>query len=154
MTEELDKRPILEAAIRQHETVIADFREGIRQMMANEGNVNEEEYDQQTQAMVAETSADVDRLAGQLSFANQELSELIRMRQSIDEKHDTVQRGSVVVTDRDTFFVSSSIERFQAEGMSYFGLSPASPLYQVMKGLKAGDTFSYGKTTYQVLNVY
>lgn len=149
-----DKREVLEAAIKQHETVIADFREGIRQMMANEGNVNEEEYDLQTQAMTAETSADVDRLAGQLAFANRELEELIRMRQFIHEPHQTVQRGSVVKTDRETFFVSASIERFTAGDQAYFGLSSASPLYQQMKGLKAGDRFSYGKTSYQIQEIY
>jgi hypothetical protein len=154
MTPAPDKREILEAAIRQHETVIADFREGIRQMMANESNVNEEEYDLQTQAMAAETSADVDRLAGQLGFANRELEELMRMRQFIDEKHHAVQRGSVVRTDRETFFVSASIERFHAGGQSFFGLSAVSPLYQVMKGLQAGATFSYGKTMYKILEVY
>lgn len=154
MTEETDKRRILEAAIRQHETVIADFREGIRQMMVNDGNVNEEEYDLQTQALNAANSADVDRLAGQLNFANRELEELMRMRLHIDQKHHVVQRGSVVVTNRETFFVSSSIERFHHDGRPYFGLSVESPLFKVMKGLKAGDTFSYGKTSYQILDVY
>ena len=149
-----DKREILEAAIRQHETVIADFRDGIKQMMANDGNVNEEEYDLQTQAMNAELSADVDRLAGQLDFANRELEELMRMRQNIDSPHELVQRGSVVVTDRDTFFVSASIERFHVDQRPFFGLSVASPLFQEMKGLKAGDTFSYGKTTYQIQEVH
>ncbi len=149
-----DKQIILEAAIRQHESVIADFREGIRQMMATEGDVSEQAYDVQTQAMAAETSADVDRLAGQLSFANRELEQLIRMRQDIEEIHPAVQRGAVVVTDRETFFVSASIERFHVNDQSLFGLSTESPLYQKMRGLKAGDSFSYGKTTYQVLDVY
>ncbi|MBL7851471.1 MAG: hypothetical protein JNN04_11260 [Cyclobacteriaceae bacterium] len=154
MTARTDKRTILEAAIRQHESVIADFREGIRQMMATEGNVNEEEHDLQTLAMTAETSADVDRLAGQLSFANRELEQLIRMRQDIDQLHQAIQRGSVVVTDRDTFFVSASIERFYVEDHPFFGLSTETPLFQKMKGLKSGMTFSYGKTTYQILDVY
>lgn len=154
MAARIDKRLILEAAIRQHESVIADFREGIRQMMATEGNVNEEEFDLQTQAMVAETSADVDRLAGQLSFANRELEQLMRMRQDIDQPHPVVQRGSVVVTDRETFFVSASIERFHVGDQPLFGLSTESPLFQKMKGMKAGEALSYGKTTYQILDVY
>lgn len=149
-----DKREILEAAIKQHESVITDFREGIRQMMANDGNVTEEEYDLQKQAMTAETSADVDRLSGQLSFANRELEQLMRMRQDIGEPHTAVQRGSVVKTDREIFFVSASIERFYVGDQPFFGLSTESPLYQKMKGLKSGATFSYGKTTYQILDLY
>jgi hypothetical protein len=154
MTERTDKRAILEAAIQQQESVIADFKEGIRQMMANEGNVNEEEFDLQTQAMNAENSADVDRLAGQLSFATRELEVLIRMRPEINEPRPVVLRGAVVVTDRDTFFISTSIERFQLEGKPFFGISTESPLYLKMKGMKAGDTVAYGKTSYQILDVY
>lgn len=150
----MDKRMVLEAAIGQHESVIADFREGIRQMMATEGSVTEQSYDLQAQAMNAETSADVDRLAGQLAFANRELEQLIRMRPEMETVHASVQRGSVVVTDRETFFVSASIERFHVADRPLFGLSTESPLYQKMKGLKSGETFAYGKTAYQILDVY
>lgn len=147
------KSEILEAAIRQHETVIEDFREGIRQSLQNEGKINEEAYDPQTQAFNAEASEEVDHLSRQLEFANRELEELRRMRLESTRVHDTVQLGAVVKTDRETFFVSSSIERFYVNGTPYFGLSLHSPLYQAMKGKKAGDTFSYGKTTYTIMEV-
>lgn len=55
-----DKRQILEAAVRQHKSVIHDFKERIRDMMGNNGNVNEEEYDAQEQSFKAETSAKVE----------------------------------------------------------------------------------------------
>ena len=51
-----DKHKILDAAIRQHETVIHDFHERIKEMLQNERNVNEEGYDNQTQACKAETT--------------------------------------------------------------------------------------------------
>lgn len=60
-----DKRQILEAAVRQHKSVIHDFKERIRDMMGNNGNVNEEEYDAQEQSFKAETSAKVNLLSEQ-----------------------------------------------------------------------------------------
>jgi len=149
-----DKREILEAAIRQHETVIHDFQEGIRQRMMNEGKINEQEYDIQTQAFNAETTDEVEHLSRQLNFANRELEELRKMRMDIDVKHTNIQRGSVVKTDREKFFVSASIERFFVNDEPFFGLSTLTPLFQQMKGKEAGESFSFGKTTYSILDVF
>ncbi len=149
-----DKHEILEAAIRQHETVIHDFQDGIKQRLQNEGKINEEEYDQQTQAFNAETNDEVDHLSRQLEFANRELEELRKMRLTIDEPHSAIQWGSVVKTDRETFFVSASIERFHVGEKPYFGLSIHTPLFLQMRGKKAGESFSYGKTTYSILDVF
>lgn len=149
-----DKRQILEAAIRQHETVIHDFQEGIRQRLVNEGKINEEEYDPQTQAFNAETTEEVDHLSRQLEFANRELEQLRKMGMDIDSPHDTVQRGSVVKTDRETFFVSASIERFYVDDQPFFGLSVLTPLFMQMKGKRKGETFAYGKTAYTILDVF
>lgn len=150
----LDKHKILDAAIHQHETVIRDFRERIHAMMHHEGDVNEEAYDIQTQSLQAETTTKVDLLSEQLEFANRELDELMRMKSDVGSIHDVVRRGSVVKTDRETFFVSASIERFQVDGQSLFGLSVSSPLFLAMKGKKVGDVFSYGKLAYRILNVF
>lgn len=68
MDKPLDKHRILESAIRQHETVINDFRERIREMMHTDENENEERFDSQTQALKAETTAKVSLLAEQLSL--------------------------------------------------------------------------------------
>lgn len=150
----LDKHKILDAAIHQHETVIRDFRERIHAMMHHEGDVNEEAYDIQTQSFQAETTTKVDLLSEQLEFANRELDELMRMKADVGSIHDVVRRGSVVKTDREIFFVSASIERFQVDGQSLFGLSVSSPLYLAMKGKKVGDVFSYGKISYCILDVF
>lgn len=149
----MDKHKVLDAAIHQHETVIRDFRERIHAMMQHEGNVNEEAYDSQTQAFQSEATTKVNLLSEQLEFANRELDELMRMKADMGSIHDAVRRGSVVKTDRETFFVSASVERFQANGQSLFGLSVLSPLYLAMKGKKVGDVFTYGTTSYRVLDV-
>ncbi len=150
----LDKHKILDAAIHHHETVIRDFRERIHAMMHHEGDVNEEAYDIQTQSFQAESATKVDLLSEQLGFANRELDELMRMKADVGSIHDVVRRGSVVKTDREIFFVSASIERFQVDGQSLFGLSVSSPLFLAMKGKKVGDVFSYGKLTYRILDVF
>lgn len=154
MEKPLDKHKVLDAAIEQHETVIRDFRERIQAMLQHDGDMNEEAYDIQTQSIQAETTSKVNLLTEQLEFANRELDELMRMKAEMGSIHDAVRRGSVVKTDKEIFFVSASIERFQADGQSLFGLSVLSPLYLAMKGKKVGDVFSYGKLSYRILDVF
>ena len=123
----LDKHKILEAAIRQHETVIHDFHVRIKEMIENEGNVNEEEYDIQSQALKAETATRVNGLSEQLEFANRELEGLMKMKSELGGILDVVQRGSVVTTDRETFFVSASIERFHVDQKLFFWIISYEP---------------------------
>jgi hypothetical protein len=137
------KKEILNASIIKHQGVIDDFRQRINEMMATDGNVNEEEYDSHTQSHKAEAVAEVSLLSDQLQFANHELEELRKIESYIDHIHSAVEFGTVVVTDNGTFFVSASIEQFFVDGKSIFGLSVRSPLYKCMKGKGIGDTFSY-----------
>lgn len=150
----LDKKKILAEAIKKHRTVIRDFQERISAMMYSEGNVNEESYDIQEQSFKSENTEKVGFLSEQLAFANRELDELIRMQSELGGTHDRVQRGSVVVTDKETFFVSTSIERFQADGKPLFGLSVLTPLFSAMKGKKKGEEFTYRDIGYRILEVY
>lgn len=116
-----DKHKILEAAIRQHKSVIHDFKQRIRDMMGNNGNVNEEEYDNQEQSFKAETSAKVNLLSEQLAFANGELEELIKMKTKIGSEDNQVRRGSVVKTDREHFLFQRALSDFML--MAYLFLA-------------------------------
>ncbi|ELR71615.1 hypothetical protein C900_02423 [Fulvivirga imtechensis AK7] len=148
------KKKMLEAGIKKHQSVIDDFNQSIKSMLASEGIVNEEEMDLSQQGFNTEIVQRVNNLADQLEFANEEMKLLFDMQPTIEYVHNTVQPGSVVVTDKDIFFVSVSIERFEVEGLSVFGLSTESPIYQEMKGLKKGDVFSYKKTRYKISDVF
>jgi transcription elongation GreA/GreB family factor len=147
------KKAVLDVGIKKHLSVINDFQERIKDMMANDGNVNEEEYDSHAQSHNAETVAEVSLLSDQLQFANHELEELRRLDSYMDRVHSSVEFGTLVTTDKDTFFVSTSIERFFVEGKSIFGLSVQSPLYKEMKGKKVGEVFTYNNITYRIVEI-
>ena len=147
------KKAVLDAAIAKHLSVIHDFQQRIKDMMATDGNVNEEEYDSHSQAHNAEMVAEVSLLSDQLQFANHELEELRRLDNYMDHSHSGVEFGTLVTTDKDIFFVSTSIERFSVEGKSIFGLSVQSPLYKEMKGKKVGDVFTHHNVTYHILEI-
>ena len=148
------KKKMLYASIGKHQTVIDDFQQGIKDLLNSASKVNEDEMDLSQQGINTEIIQQVDRLADQLSFANDEMKLLYDMISSIEYIHNTVQPGTVVVTDKKTFFVSASIEEFDLDGMKVFGLSKKSPLYKKMAGKKKGDSFTYKKTKYVIEDLF
>lgn len=147
------KKIILNAAIAQKESVISDFSQRIKDLMANDGNVNEEKYDRTDQSMIAINSDDVELLTTQMNLAKQELADLIRLRDTVSV-HTHVAPGSIVQTNVRTFLVSASIEQFRVNNSLFHGVSVDSPIYKTMMGLKAGDAFKLGTTKYHVAKVF
>ncbi len=148
------KREILTAGLKKHEAIIQDFQNRIKEMIATDGNINEEEYDSHVQSQKAETLTEVSLLSDQLQFANRESYELKRLEWSIEDQHRVVAFGTVVVTDQGTFFISASIEEFSVNGQPVFGLSVLSPLYKNMRGKKVGETFKYGGKRYLIKEIF
>jgi transcription elongation GreA/GreB family factor len=146
------KRTIVEAGLRKQSEVINDFRTRIKDVMANDGNVNEESYDNHQQTFQAQVLAEVTLLNDELEFANHELLEMKKI--DSDYKHDVVDFGSVVETDQQAFFVSASIEDFTVGDKQFFGISVKSPIYSAMKGRKVGDQFSSHKKLYRIKAIY
>jgi hypothetical protein len=148
------KKEILLAAMASHESVMQDFRNRIREMQANEVDENVDGPDKYSASHGAETIAEMRLLEEQLEFASHEWEELVRIESYHDDPHDKVEFGSVVVTDRRTFFVSASIEEFKVGDYVLFGLSVHTPLYKAMKGRRRGESFQYGGTTYFIKGVF
>lgn len=149
MVDPKSKGDILAEAIKKHQEVIDDFRARIRTA------VNGGEYDPEQQSKISgEIITVLNPLSDQLAFAEDEMKLLNDMTAHQKERHDYVQLGSVVVTDKDIFFVSASIERFDVNSVSMFGLSTKAPLYQAMKGKKKGDSFTYRDMIYTIKEIF
>ncbi|GAA6200014.1 hypothetical protein [Aquicoccus sp. SU-CL01552] len=56
---------------------------------------------------------------------------------------DTVRPGAIVTFDGRKLIVAVSTARFDVDGVTYMGISPESPIYKAMDGLKAGDSFAF-----------
>jgi hypothetical protein len=62
--------------------------------------------------------------------------------------------GTVVRTDKETFFISVGIEEFNVDGQPVFGISVQSPIYRVMKGKKVGEHFTYNGITCLIEEIF
>lgn len=66
---------------------------------------------------------------------------------------DEVQPGALVVTDKMVILVGISGE-FESEGKKIHGISTSAPIYEAMKGKKAGESFSINSNTFKIKDVY
>lgn len=92
-----------------------------------------------------------DRYAQLLAEARKMEQELTRL--NVDKSYDTVQAGSLVTTNRGSFFISISAGKLTVDGLDCFAVSPASPVAAAMSGHRAGDVVTVNKLPYEILSV-
>ncbi len=56
---------------------------------------------------------------------------------------DVVKPGAVVSFNNRHFVVIVSTAKFDCDGVTYMGISTQSPIYKVLDGLRAGDSFVF-----------
>lgn len=147
------KRLILKAGLEKQEKLIDDFKTRINEMKDSARMLNESQYDSQQASQNGENMERIDVLTGQLNFAQEELDLLHRLNVDAPD-HDSVHMGSVIETDQRTFFISVSLEEFEANGNKVFGISTKAPIYAAMRGKLKGDSFEFNNIKYQIQDIY
>jgi hypothetical protein len=148
------KKQIYQKAIQHQQSVIDDYQQRIKDAMANDGNVNEEEYDNQKQSFNTQVLSEVTLLNEQLILAQQEMEELKKV-ETLGKLHaGKIGFGKVVKTNKRTFFVAIGVEEFDVNGEMIWGISIHSPAFKAMEGKKTGEQFIVSDTIYHILDVY
>jgi hypothetical protein len=150
MSQRISKAAILEACLKKQQSLIDHFTQRIDEVKA-EAYSHTETPSQTDEG--SDSSEELLEVMGQeLRFARLEM-EILR---AIDPGNpaDKIERGAVVVTDQRIFFIGVSSEEIEIDGIKIFGMSEKAPLYAQMKGLKAGDTFQFNATRYQIKEIY
>ena len=88
------------------------------------------------------------RLAAQLEILSDQLASLNAIEPK--NKHDEVRQGSLVQTDKATFFLSAAIGQITINDQQVFVISGAAPLGKAMKSKKAKESFSFNSQTYSI----
>ncbi len=74
----------------------------------------------------------------------------------IDQKHysETIDFGSIVETSENYYFISAALGKIVLEeGSTVYAISTDAPIYQEMKGKKAGDSFSFNGKEHKIQEV-
>lgn len=87
-----------------------------------------------------------------------QLAESLKLKHALDQVNlenysESVQPGSVVVTNEGTFFIAISIGKVTLHNDTYLIVSPASPLGLKLMGLKVNDSFTFRNRRYELKEI-
>lgn len=83
----------------------------------------------------------------------QELGRVAEAEAAATDQHETIQLGSVVITDQLNLYVAAS-SNFEVAGTPFVGISTDAPIYAELAGRQAGDSVSFNGVTHQIRKVY
>lgn len=66
---------------------------------------------------------------------------------------DAVRPGAIVVLDDNHYVVGVVSSPFESDGVTYEGMTTDAPLYDAIKGLRAGDSFTFDATEHRIGSV-
>ena len=122
------------------------------QQQSNDYGANVDRYDSYRTKMMRSR----DMYAKQLSNANaglRVLGELLKM-----PPLDTADHGAVVITDRQRFFMSIGLGKFQVESdgkkEDFYAISAQTPVYIALKGKKVGESITINGITQTIEEIY
>lgn len=87
----------------------------------------------------------------QLHEANEMKMSLSRF--SAEASSSKVVLGSLVVTDKITFYIAIAVGKVEMDGVTVFVISPASPIGQKLMGVSAGEKVEFNGQKYFVKEV-
>ena len=71
----------------------------------------------------------------------------------IPELHNTISTGTVVITNDRNFLIAIA-RSFKVNNMNFTGLSAQAPIFSVLEGKKAGESYSYNGTGAKIDEVF
>lgn len=147
---ELSKAAIVRASIQKQEGLIKDFEKEVASIKSEilDNDTSQSQGDNSR----AERTDVLNSYEKELGFLKDELTYLQNLEWKGENKE--TEPGAVVVTDKLTFFVSVSVEDVMVESQKVYGISAKAPIFGVMRGKKAGDTFEYNQVKYTIKKVY
>jgi len=82
--------------------------------------------------------------------AAQQLHEAILLKNALNKVNlkptlPQVSLGSLVMTDKNRFFIAISVGKHRVADSDYFIIAPSTPIGRLMMGLKAGNQFLFNK---------
>lgn len=145
------KKKIWEACLEKQKSLATTTKEAMDQAQES-ANEEKGSMEEKFESFREQLIRDRDMFARKLG---EQLSGLDTLRQiDVNKTLSTVQPGSVVITEKQKFFVSIGLGELKIDGDIYFAISVQSPLYQQMEGKKAGDSFEFRNISHKIVNVF
>ncbi len=117
------------------------------QQSANEYGAPKDRYD----SFRAQLMRKRDMLAQQLSVVEDEIRFLRQLKP--DVVNTKVEPGALVKLSTQSLYIVAGIGKVEIDNEIYYAVSPVVPLVVAMKGLKAGDSFSFRGQSMEIIEI-
>ncbi len=115
-----------------------------------DANDTKTDYDEDNKGQLL---ADFEKNAEYLNRAREMKETLAEM--DIEHYSESIDFGSVVETDNNYYFVSVPLGELEMEdGSTVFAISTEAPIYEAMKGKRAGDTIKFNGQNMEIKEVH
>ncbi len=71
-----------------------------------------------------------------------------------NKKSEAASLGAVVITETQSFIISTGVGEVKVDGKTFFAISTISPIFKVMSGKKKGESFLFREKQVRVIEVY
>lgn len=90
--------------------------------------------------------------------AAQQMDEALQLKNVLDRialmpSPSKIALGSLVITDKNRFYLSVSVGKIELEGKEYFAISPQSPIGKLLLSRGADDMVSFQNVNQKILEV-
>ena len=144
------KKRLLEVCIARQQKTAAELQHEVDETLrlSNEYGAPKDRYDPYRTKLMNQNNL----YAQQLKQANTLLVTLQKIQ--TDKEIKVVEFGAVVITSKQKIFVSVGMGKVELDGDIYDAVSPQVPIFQAMRGKKAGDTFTFNGQVFEILDVF
>jgi len=95
---------------------------------------------------------EIEKYAGYIETSEKTKEQLKRI--DVSQEHIVVGNGSLVETEKNFFFITVALGKLNIDDdKNYYSISTDAPIYEHLKGKKAGDSFSFNNMTYKIVKV-
>lgn len=145
----MKRTDIINIIIEEQKVVIESLKQSVERYktasdLDEESTHDPEDFSHQTQAKDMQL-----RYEKTLREAEQSLA---FVEGELKEKHDKIEKGTLVETDQNFLFVGISVPPFQFENKEVLAFSDHAPVFQNIKGKNKGDTVEVGAKSLQIID--
>lgn len=145
------KKAILQILLRETETKISEIHNEIKDLESSRNSETKSTAGDKHEVGRAMAQSELENLSKRLVEFKERHA---RLKQIDLSPSSSVRTGSLVVTPKATYFIAVGQGRIEVEKETFFVVSPASPIGQVLLDKKSGDKISFRNQEIILTEVY
>ena len=147
----MNRKDIINKIIEEQKKVIESLESSVERYKTasdidEESTHDPEDFSRQTEAKDMQL-----RYEKMLRNAENEMSFL---EKETEVSHETIENGSIIETEKNFYFVGISVPMISADKKQIISFSEDAPIFQNMKGKKAGDEVKIGDNKEVISSIF